>query len=437
MKKVQRIDSAFEVLRVFLGIVIAYALCLVVIVMVTGTEGAKDAIFNFAIGPFTSRRRFAQVLSRMCPYMLIGCGMCFVYASGRFSVISEGIINIAPIPILYVIFATTFGTQVMAGWPKFVNQIIIIVSCALVGGLIAMIPAIGREKLGANEMVTSTIMNFVCLYLAMWVVRGYMADRSNSFLCTPSYPDNMRFTRYWGNTNLSEGIWVAIIGVIIACIIFYRTRLGVSLDDLKHRTGCLADGVIVGAQNAGGVYHTGLQAHHLYRIQHHLGGDCLRHGVSANHLFGIAGGESVYLRNGGAMGLFGNGTGGGNIDHFFTLRVRQHFGDDIPGTAHADSHQLFRKGGVHSDHACTVDQHRGAALRDSEEGFQGSFIAQVSDDHFHFLWDVCYRLVIRQNQCPYLFPLAQKLGANVRAQEACGTGQQIYTVVVHGNPILS
>ena len=29
------------------------------------------------------------------------------------------------------------------------------------------------------------------------------------------------------------------------------------------------------------------------------------------------------------------------------------------------------------------------------------------------------------------------LGANVRAQEACGTGQQIYTVVVHGNPILS
>lgn len=229
MKKVQRIDSAFEVLRVFLGIVIAYALCLVVIVMVTGADGAKDAIYNFAIGPFTSRRRFAQVLSRMCPYMLIGCGMCFVYASGRFSVVSEGIINIAPIPILYVIFCTTFGTQIMAGMPKFANQIIIIVSCAVVGGLVAMIPAYGREKLGANEMVTSTIINYVCLYLALWVVRGYMADRSHSFLCTPNFPDNMRFTRYWGNTNLSEGVWVAIIGVIIACVIFYRTRLGVEI----------------------------------------------------------------------------------------------------------------------------------------------------------------------------------------------------------------
>lgn len=229
MKKIQRIDSAYEVLRVFLGIVIAYLLCLVVIVFVTGKEGAYDAIYNFAIGPFTSKRRFAQVLSRMCPYMLIGCGMCFVYASGRFSVISEGIINIAPIPILYVIFCTAFGTQVMPGLPKIVNQLIIIVSCIVVGGLVAMIPAFGREKLGANEMVTSTILNFVCLYLALWVVRGYMADRSNSFLCTPNYPDNMRFTRYWGNTNLSEGIWVAIIGVIIACIIFYRTRLGVEI----------------------------------------------------------------------------------------------------------------------------------------------------------------------------------------------------------------
>ena len=229
MKKVQRIDSTFEVLRVVLGIVIAYLLCLVVIVMVVGADGAYDAIYNFAIGPFTSRRRFAQVLSRMCPYMLIGCGMCFVYASGRFSVVSEGIINIAPIPILYVIFATGFGTEVMPGLPKIVNQIIIIVACAVVGGLVAMIPAYGREKLGANEMVTSTILNFVCLYVSMWVVRGFLANRNSSFLCTPNYPDNMRFTRYWGNTNLSEGIWVAIIGVAIACLIFYRTRMGVEI----------------------------------------------------------------------------------------------------------------------------------------------------------------------------------------------------------------
>ena len=229
MKKVQRIDSMYEVLRVVLGIVIAFALCLVIIVLVTGEDGARDAIYNFAIGPFTSKRRFAQVLGRMSTYMLVGCGMCFVYASGRFSVIGEGIINFAPIPMLLLIFATSFGTDIMPGMPKIVNQLLIVTVCAVTGGRVAMIPAIGREKMGANETVTSIILNTVCLYIALWLVRGFMADRDNSFLCTPNYPKNMRFTRYWGNTNLSEGIWVAIIGMVIACVIFYRTRLGVEI----------------------------------------------------------------------------------------------------------------------------------------------------------------------------------------------------------------
>lgn len=219
----------YEALRVVLGIVIAYTLCLVIIVMLTGVEGWQDALYNFAIGPFTSRRRFAQVLSRMAPYMLTGCGMCFVYASGRFSMIGEGIINIAPLPILLVMFGTGFGLNVMPGLPKIVNQLIIVASCAITGGLVAMIPAFGREKLGASETVTSVILNTVCMYITLAVIRNTIADRSNSYIVTPKYPDAMRFSRYWGNTNLSEGIWVALIGVAIACLIFYRTKMGAEI----------------------------------------------------------------------------------------------------------------------------------------------------------------------------------------------------------------
>lgn len=229
MKKVQRIDYMYEALRVVLGIMIAYALCLVIIVLLTGAEGWKDAVYNFAIGPFTSRRRFAQVLSRMAPYMLTGCGMCFVYASGRFSMIGEGIINIAPLPILLVMFGTNFGLTIMPGFPRIVNQLIIVVTCAITGALVAMIPAYGREKLGASETVTSIILNTVCVYITMAVIRNTIADRSNSYIVTPEYPVSMRFARYWGNTNLSEGIWVAVIGVAIACLIFYRTRIGAEI----------------------------------------------------------------------------------------------------------------------------------------------------------------------------------------------------------------
>ena len=225
MKKIQRVEIMFEFLRVLLGIIIAFALCLVIIVLMSEKGGAMDAIKNFAIGPFMSKRRFGQVMSRYIPYMLTGCGMCFIYACGRFNLIGEGIINIAPILPLFIMFKTPLMTSL----PKVVNLAIIVILCAAVGGAIAMVPAIGRERLGANEMVTSIIMQFMLWHLSMWLLKGNLADRSQSFLTSPPFPDNMRFARYWGDTNFHEGIWVAIAGVIVACILFYRTRIGAKI----------------------------------------------------------------------------------------------------------------------------------------------------------------------------------------------------------------
>ena len=76
----------FEFLRVFLGIVIAFLAFIVIIVLIS-EESAGDAVYNFVVGPFMSPRRFGQVLARYAPYLLTGCGMCFIYACGRFSLI--------------------------------------------------------------------------------------------------------------------------------------------------------------------------------------------------------------------------------------------------------------------------------------------------------------------------------------------------------------
>ena len=62
--------------------------------------------------------------------------MCFIYAAGRFNMAGEGAINLAPIPILLVMFGTSFGTSFMAGMPQIVNLILILTSCAITGALI-------------------------------------------------------------------------------------------------------------------------------------------------------------------------------------------------------------------------------------------------------------------------------------------------------------
>lgn len=259
MKKVERTDAVFEFLRVFLGIVIAFLVCIVVIVLMSDTD-ALGAVKTFMIGPFMSKRRMGQLLAKYASYMLAGMGMCFVYAAGRMNLAGEGCINMAPMPALLLIFGTGFGLNVMAALPKIVNILIILGITMLTGALILLIPAFGRERLGAHEMVTSTIINMFCMYAALWILKGTIADRSNAALATPKYPDNMRFTRYWNGSNFTSGIYVAIIGVVIGLIIFYRTPLGNKIrlcgDNLQFAiySGINAKKMMYVAQIIGGLF---------------------------------------------------------------------------------------------------------------------------------------------------------------------------------------
>lgn len=259
MKKIERVDMFFEALRVLLGILIAFAICIIIIALMSDTS-AGESIRTFVIGPFLSTRRMGQLLAKYSSYMLAGMGMCFIYAAGRLNMAGEGCINLAPMPILVVMFGTGFGLHVMTSFPRIVNLAIILAVTMVTGALIHLVPAFGREKLGAHEMVTSSIMNYFCLYAALWILKGTIADRSNPALSTPAYPDNMRFTRYWNGSNFTSGIYVAVIGVVIGIVLFYRTPLGSKIrlcgDNLQFAvySGINAKRMMYLAQIIGGLF---------------------------------------------------------------------------------------------------------------------------------------------------------------------------------------
>ena len=221
MKKIQRIDALFEFLRIVLGLIIAYIVAIGFIYLATGSE-ALEAVYNFMLGPITNNRRFGQFMAKFIPYLLTGSAFCFIYSAGRFSLIAEGIINFAPIIACLFMFKGGFMTNL----PLIVNLIIMLFICAVVGGLVAMVPAYVREKLNQSEMVFSIIMNYMLLYLAMWLLKSHLLDRSVSMQTTEPFPDNMRFHSLIGTTNFHSGIFVAIIGWIVALIIYDHTKIG-------------------------------------------------------------------------------------------------------------------------------------------------------------------------------------------------------------------
>lgn len=221
MKKIQRIDALFTLLRIVLGLAIAYIVAIGFIYLATGSE-AMEAIYNFMLGPFTNSRRFGQLMGKFIPYMLTGSAFCFVYSAGRFSLISEGIINFAPIIACLFMFRGGF----MENLPLTVNLLIMLVVCAVVGALVSMVPAYVREKFNQSEMVFSIMMNYMLLFLSLWLLKSHLLDRTISMQATELYPDNMRFHSLLGNTNFHTGIFVSIVAWIVAVLIYDHTKIG-------------------------------------------------------------------------------------------------------------------------------------------------------------------------------------------------------------------
>mgnify|MGYP006803740735 CR=1 FL=1 len=88
----------------------------------------------------------------MIPFMLTGTGMCMMYSANRFNLSVEGIFLFSGCIITLCSFYLNL--------PKVLFSLVLILIGAVVGGLLAFIPAIGREKLGANEVVISIMLNY-------------------------------------------------------------------------------------------------------------------------------------------------------------------------------------------------------------------------------------------------------------------------------------
>ena len=205
-----------------------------------------------------------------------------------------------------------------------------------------------------------------------------------------------------------------------------------AFDDLQEGPGGLAQGVVVGAEDAAGMDYAGLQTHDPNRVQHHLGGLGFGLGISAHHLGGVAGVEFVHFLDLGAVGQLRDGPSGADVDHFFTLRMGQNLADDVSGAGDIDGHQLITVFGVHSDHAGAVDDDAAFPLGNGEEGLQGGLVSQVSQNHLHLGGDVFDGRVVGQHQGPDLAALLQQLGTDVAAEESGSSGDQIDTVIIHG-----
>lgn len=246
-RQIRGIDARFEVLRTILAVIIALAIVLVIVTFVS--DNALFAIQQLLMGPLTSVRRFANVLELMIPLTFTGLAITITFKTHRFNMISDSAFYLG------AILAIILGVYLQL--PPVLTIGAVLLVAFLAGGVLGFIPAILRSKFGANELVTSLMMNYVIGYFVNYLFNNVIRDTYSANLQSLPLPKDVNLGNVVPGTRLHWGLVIVLLITVIAYIVIYKTKWGYALratglnEKFASYSGINVTFVIIAAQAIG------------------------------------------------------------------------------------------------------------------------------------------------------------------------------------------
>ena len=245
-----------------IGIALLVAFLLILLSSSGNTFGDKiaaaaKAIETMLVRPFFrangqfSTKNFTDILASMIPIVFTGLATCVMFSANQFNLGSEGGIMLgAFVAALIAIYAPL---------PVGVLPVVAILGGALATAVMMLIPAILKARLGVSEMVNSLMLNYIVQYMVLFLMHGYLADRSKGQMQTYTFQSEASIPPLVDNgSKLSWGFVIAIIMTILVWYFMYRTRYGYSIrmiginQDFSKYSGINVFAIIIISQVIGG-----------------------------------------------------------------------------------------------------------------------------------------------------------------------------------------
>ncbi|MEZ0537340.1 ABC transporter permease [Caldicellulosiruptoraceae bacterium PP1] len=206
-------------IRPILAIIIAVLVGGIVIVATTG-QNPFYAYYSLLVGAFGSSMNIATTLTNAIPLIITGLGIAIAFSAGLFNIGAEGQYWIGAIVATYIGYS-------VKGLPGYLHIPLIIVLAMLAGALWGgLVPGLAKVYTGAHEVITTMMMSYVAIYLSHFLLEdGPMMDKG-VIPQSPIINESAKLSRLIENSQLSSGLFIAIIAVIIVYILMYKTTLG-------------------------------------------------------------------------------------------------------------------------------------------------------------------------------------------------------------------
>jgi ABC-type uncharacterized transport system permease subunit len=188
--------------------------------------------------PFTSSRvwfpwdtasipgtNLQHTLIIVTPLILTGLAVAFAFRCGLFNIGGNGQYTIG------ALVGVQFGVW-FSGMPGVLHAIIVMAAATLAGALWAAIAGLLKATVGAHEVITTIMLNWIALWLGSYLVGfgGPMQDpRAISAPVTKPVAESAKLHVFWGLPTLQGlhiGFFIAIGALFVFWIVLNRTTLG-------------------------------------------------------------------------------------------------------------------------------------------------------------------------------------------------------------------
>ena len=180
-------------------------------------------------GAFSTSMAFQATVKVMIPLLISSLGVTLAFKMKFWNIGAEG-------QIIAGAICASYFALFHADLPHFLLMIIMFAAGIIGGGLYGLIPAFFKAKFGTNETLFTLMLNYIALYVIVWLRDGAWADpESGGFPKIARFVSNAQLDKVGG---IQVGWIIALILTVIVFIYLKYTKHGyeISVVSESHAT---------------------------------------------------------------------------------------------------------------------------------------------------------------------------------------------------------
>lgn len=213
-----------EATRAITAVAIALVVTFVIVVLTSKAPG--EALMTLLTAPIQRSRTISYWIDDAAKLAVTGLAFSLVFQARQFAMGVQGQVYIGALAATYVALSPVGSIPV-------VGLVLATLAAMAAGAFYGFIPGIAKARLGANEIVSSLMLNYIAIDIVNYAVLFHLAKQGMNY--TEAFPEAAQYPALIpGFQRIDLGLVFALVAIAAVWFALYRTSWGLKLRLVGH-----------------------------------------------------------------------------------------------------------------------------------------------------------------------------------------------------------